>query len=79
MPAELHLVHKASDGALAVVGVLYEYGSADPIVNKVRSCLLFRILPVGLLELLFFLASYHLVGKNPCAAEEISMPYHILT
>ena len=34
-PAELHLVHQAEDGALAVLGVLVEEGDAHPVVADV--------------------------------------------
>ncbi|KAF7147797.1 hypothetical protein RHSIM_Rhsim03G0074700 [Rhododendron simsii] len=34
--AELHLVHKASDGGFSVVAVLYKLGHPDPIVAKVQ-------------------------------------------
>lgn len=33
--AEIHLVHEATDGRLAVVGVLVEEGSANPLVAEV--------------------------------------------
>ena len=32
--AELHLVHQASDGSLAVVGLLFRLGSASPLVQN---------------------------------------------
>lgn len=35
--AELHLVHKADDGSISVVAVLYHYGRADPIVTKIQN------------------------------------------
>ena len=31
---ELHLVHQAADGELAVVGVLYQLGQADPAIER---------------------------------------------
>lgn len=34
-PAELHLVHKASDGNFAVVAILYRFGDPDPLISKV--------------------------------------------
>jgi carbonic anhydrase len=34
-PLELHLVHKASDGTLAVVGVLIEQGAANPALAPI--------------------------------------------
>lgn len=34
--AELHLVHQASDGGLAVIAILYKTGGADPILAKVK-------------------------------------------
>lgn len=34
-PAELHLVHQAEDGALAVLGILVEEGTADPVIADV--------------------------------------------
>ncbi len=33
--AEVHLVHEAADGALAVLGVLVEEGAAHPVVDEV--------------------------------------------
>ncbi|KAH7835407.1 hypothetical protein Vadar_025929 [Vaccinium darrowii] len=35
--AELHLVHKASDGSLTVIAILYKIGNADPILAKLQS------------------------------------------
>ncbi|KAK6942588.1 Alpha carbonic anhydrase domain, partial [Dillenia turbinata] len=35
-PLELHLVHKASDGNITVIGILYKYGDSDPIVEKLE-------------------------------------------
>ncbi|KAM7531579.1 hypothetical protein LguiB_034989 [Lonicera macranthoides] len=35
--AELHLVHKAYDGSISVVAVLYHYGHPDPLVGKIQS------------------------------------------
>ncbi|KAF7132057.1 hypothetical protein RHSIM_Rhsim09G0014200 [Rhododendron simsii] len=35
--AELHLVHQASDGSLAVIAILYKTGGTDPILAKVQS------------------------------------------
>lgn len=35
-PLELHLVHLAEDGAPAVVGILYDYGNADPFIAKIH-------------------------------------------
>ncbi|KAL6998050.1 carbonic anhydrase, partial [Sarracenia purpurea var. burkii] len=35
--AELHMVHKGSDGNLAVVAILYEAGRADPLIAKIQS------------------------------------------
>lgn len=35
-PAELHEVHKAEDGTVAVIATLYEYGEPDPIVSKIE-------------------------------------------
>ncbi|KAJ9548195.1 hypothetical protein OSB04_020738 [Centaurea solstitialis] len=37
LDAELHLVHKAVDGAIAVVAVLYRYGHPDPLLTKIQS------------------------------------------
>ncbi|CAL5387429.1 unnamed protein product [Camellia sinensis] len=34
---ELHLVHMASDGSLAVIAILYKIGDADPIIAKIQS------------------------------------------
>ncbi|PSS23583.1 Alpha carbonic anhydrase [Actinidia chinensis var. chinensis] len=34
--AELHLVHKASDGSLTVIAILYKIGDADPLLAKVQ-------------------------------------------
>lgn len=31
--AELHIVHQSADGALLVVGVLYELGAPDPVIQ----------------------------------------------
>lgn len=36
MDAELHIVHKAEDGSIAVVAVLYKDGDADPLLAKVN-------------------------------------------
>ncbi|XP_024967436.1 alpha carbonic anhydrase 1, chloroplastic [Cynara cardunculus var. scolymus] len=35
--AELHLVHKADDGGIAVIAVLYRYGHPDPLLTKIQS------------------------------------------
>ncbi|KAF3441650.1 hypothetical protein FNV43_RR15565 [Rhamnella rubrinervis] len=35
-PMELHLVHKAGDGSTSVVGILYQYGSPDPFLAKIK-------------------------------------------
>jgi carbonic anhydrase len=35
-PAELHLLHIAKDGSIAVVAVLYHYGKEDPILSKMK-------------------------------------------
>ncbi|XP_076912853.1 alpha carbonic anhydrase 1, chloroplastic-like [Bidens hawaiensis] len=35
--AELHLVHKAIDGEISVVAILYHYGHPDPLLSK-ASC-----------------------------------------
>ncbi|KAF8041888.1 hypothetical protein BT93_A0478 [Corymbia citriodora subsp. variegata] len=35
-PAELHLVHKASDDDFAVVAVLYAFGDPDPLISKIK-------------------------------------------
>ncbi|KAL6988429.1 carbonic anhydrase [Sarracenia purpurea var. burkii] len=35
--AELHLVHRASDGSFSVIAILYQIGDADPIVAKIQS------------------------------------------
>ncbi|XP_030475109.1 alpha carbonic anhydrase 1, chloroplastic [Syzygium oleosum] len=35
-PAELHLVHKASDGNFAVVAILYRLGDPDPLISKIK-------------------------------------------
>lgn len=37
--AELHLVHEADDGSLAVLGLLIEDGAADPVVAEVLDAL----------------------------------------
>ncbi|KAL8125727.1 alpha carbonic anhydrase 1, chloroplastic-like [Apium graveolens] len=37
MDAELHIVHKAEDGSIAVVAVLYKDGDADPLLTKIQS------------------------------------------
>jgi carbonic anhydrase len=34
-PAEMHLVHKAADGKLAVIGVLFEEGAANPALDPI--------------------------------------------
>lgn len=36
-PAELHLVHASSDGSLAVIAVLYQYGKPEPLVSQTES------------------------------------------
>ncbi|RVX11956.1 Alpha carbonic anhydrase 1, chloroplastic [Vitis vinifera] len=36
-PAELHLVHRTDDGNIAVVGILYQYGDADPLLSKLKN------------------------------------------
>ena len=33
--AELHLVHIADDGCIAVIGILYHLGHPDPLIAKV--------------------------------------------
>ena len=33
-PLESHLVHKASDGTMMVVAVLFQYGSKNPTLDK---------------------------------------------
>ncbi|KAI3742370.1 hypothetical protein L1987_60050 [Smallanthus sonchifolius] len=33
--AELHLVHKAVDGEISVIAILYRYGHPDPLLSKV--------------------------------------------
>ncbi len=33
-PLELHLVHQASDGALAVIGVRFAVGAANPVIEQ---------------------------------------------
>ncbi|KAI3434024.1 Carbonic anhydrase, partial [Psidium guajava] len=35
-PAELHLVHQSSDGAFAVVAILYQLGDPDPLISKIK-------------------------------------------
>lgn len=35
--AELHLVHKAVDGEISVVAILYRYGHPDPLLAKIQS------------------------------------------
>uniref|UniRef100_A0A7N0SYZ7 Carbonic anhydrase n=1 Tax=Kalanchoe fedtschenkoi TaxID=63787 RepID=A0A7N0SYZ7_KALFE len=36
-PAEIHLVHMEPEhGTLAVVGILFKYGSSDPVLNKLK-------------------------------------------
>ncbi|WOG91117.1 hypothetical protein DCAR_0310365 [Daucus carota subsp. sativus] len=37
MDAELHIVHKADDGSIAVVAVLYKDGDTDPLLAKIQS------------------------------------------
>lgn len=37
--AELHLVHRSIDGSIAVIGILFEIGRADPILAKVQKYL----------------------------------------
>ncbi|GJS96524.1 alpha carbonic anhydrase 1, chloroplastic [Tanacetum coccineum] len=37
LDAELHLVHKAVDGEVAVIAVLYHYGHPDPLLSKIQS------------------------------------------
>ncbi|KAI4348957.1 hypothetical protein L6164_009617 [Bauhinia variegata] len=36
LDAELHLVHKADDGSLAVVAVLHQLGDSDPMISKIE-------------------------------------------
>ncbi|KAK3405790.1 hypothetical protein EUGRSUZ_K02031 [Eucalyptus grandis] len=36
-PAELHLVHKASDDDFAVVAVLFALGDPDPLISKIKN------------------------------------------
>ncbi|KAF8707275.1 hypothetical protein HU200_030284 [Digitaria exilis] len=36
-PLELHLVHKAADGAVAVIGILYQLGSPDSFYYQLKS------------------------------------------
>ncbi|GMH09915.1 hypothetical protein Nepgr_011756 [Nepenthes gracilis] len=35
-PAELHQVHQAADGSIAVIGILYQYGHPDPLVAEIQ-------------------------------------------
>ncbi|KAK9055426.1 hypothetical protein SSX86_026509 [Deinandra increscens subsp. villosa] len=35
--AELHLVHKAADGEISVIAILYRYGHPDPLLHKIQS------------------------------------------
>lgn len=35
-PAEMHLVHKAADGNISVVGILYKYGAPDAFLSKIK-------------------------------------------
>ncbi|KAK1420773.1 hypothetical protein QVD17_22628 [Tagetes erecta] len=35
--AELHLVHKAVDGEMSVIAILYHYGHPDPLLSKIHS------------------------------------------
>ncbi|KAK2995195.1 hypothetical protein RJ640_026470 [Escallonia rubra] len=39
LAAELHLVHKGDDGSITVLGILYHYGHADPVVHKIQKSL----------------------------------------
>jgi carbonic anhydrase len=38
-PLEMHFVHRAADGSLAVVGVFYDQGPADPQLQKIVSAI----------------------------------------
>ncbi|KAL2481672.1 Alpha carbonic anhydrase 1 [Abeliophyllum distichum] len=35
--AELHLVHVADDGNVSVVGILFQYGHPDPVIEKIQN------------------------------------------
>nr|XP_043621137.1 alpha carbonic anhydrase 1, chloroplastic [Erigeron canadensis] len=35
--AELHLVHKAADGGVSVIALLYHYGHPDPLLSKIQN------------------------------------------
>ncbi|PQP96603.1 alpha carbonic anhydrase 1 chloroplastic [Prunus yedoensis var. nudiflora] len=35
-PAELHLVHQASDGSVSVVSVLFQFGKDDILISKIK-------------------------------------------
>ncbi|XP_072987877.1 alpha carbonic anhydrase 7-like [Typha latifolia] len=35
-PLELHMVHISSDGSIAVIGILYEYGHPDPFISTLE-------------------------------------------
>lgn len=37
LDAELHLVHKAVDGEVSVIAVLYRYGHPDPLLSRIQS------------------------------------------
>ncbi|XP_062165906.1 alpha carbonic anhydrase 1, chloroplastic [Alnus glutinosa] len=38
-PGEMHLVHRAADGNLSVVSVLYQYGAPDSFLTKIKRSL----------------------------------------
>ncbi|KAK6942586.1 Alpha carbonic anhydrase domain [Dillenia turbinata] len=38
-PLELHLVHKTSEGDITVIGILFQYGDADPVLTKLQKSL----------------------------------------
>jgi len=38
-PLEIHLVHKADDGEIAVIGILYKSGARDPFLDKLTDAI----------------------------------------
>lgn len=38
-PLEIHLVHKAEDGEIAVIGILYKSGARDPFLDKLTDAI----------------------------------------
>ncbi|XP_073101790.1 alpha carbonic anhydrase 7 [Elaeis guineensis] len=43
-PLELHMVHVSSDGSIAVIGIMYQFGSPDPFLSELKKYLEYLIM-----------------------------------